>query len=124
MAVDITKNAQALQEQLSGVANGYTALGIKQLIKGAAVVTANPTDFAAVANASAVTGTATATVTGVAVGDIVLGYGVVSGLAANSYVAGCYVSATDTVRFVIAGEINSTVTTTAMTVNVIVGDVT
>lgn len=118
---DITKSIPHLVEDFFGI---YPAtLAIKDIIKAASVATANPADFTAVANASALT-TATATVTGVAVGDIVLGYGVVSGLAANQFIVDAYVSATDTVTFIIGNALNTTVTTTAVTVNVLVADVT
>ena len=99
-----------------------TVVPIKGVFQ-AQVTTSNPTDFAAVANASALT-PATATVTGVAVGDVVLGWGVVSGLAANQYVVAVYVSATDTITAIIGNAFNSTVTTTAVVLNVIVADAT
>lgn len=121
MAADLTKSVPHILEDLVGV-NGSTP-AIKDIIKSASVATSNPADFTAVANASALT-TATATVTGVAVGDIVLGYGVVSGLATNQVIVDAYVSATDTVTFIIGNLLNTTVTTTAVTVNVIVADVT
>lgn len=84
------------------------------------VTTANPTDFTALANASALV-PAAATATGVAVGDIVLGWGVVSGLATNQYVVAVYVDSTNSVTAVIGGLVNSTVTTTAVVLNVLVG---
>lgn len=100
-----------------------TTLPIKTFFKKASGTTSDPADFTAVANSSAIAA-CTVTVTGAAVGDAVIAYGVVSGLAANSFVLGAFVSATDTVTFLIGNAINSSVTTTVMTVNVIVADLT
>ena len=124
MSADLTKNQEAIFEHLVGVraAAPYNTFQVKDFLKynGA---TANPADFTAVANASAVT-TATITCTGVAVGDIVIGVSPVSGLAANSVIVNAYVSATDTVTVLVANLLNTTVTTTAITVNILVADVT
>lgn len=117
MAADITKSIVHLNEDL------YLNGGVKDFIHARSVTTSDPADFTAVAGASGIAN-ATVTVSGVAVGDIVLGYGVVSGLAANSYVIGAYVSATDTVTFVIGGKINTAVTTTALVANLIIADIT
>jgi len=125
-AATTTKSGQHLIEKLVlglPVATGETTLPVKGILNYAGVTSANPTDFTAVANASALT-TADITCTGVAVGDVVIGFGVVSGLATNQYVVGCYVSATDTVRLIIGNLFNSSVTTTAVVVNVLVADVT
>lgn len=113
---DLTKDIAYKLEQLflSG------SIPIKTVRKFAATVTADPADFTAVANSSALT-TATSTTTGVAVGDVVLGWGVVSGLAANQFVVAVYVSAANTITAIIGNALNTTVTTTAVTLNVIVG---
>jgi hypothetical protein len=115
---DITKS---VQHKVYDLLNNDTR-PIKDLIH-AQVTTSNPADFTAVTNASALTA-ATATVTGVAVGDAVVAWGVVSGLAANQFVVAAYVSATDTVTFVIGNALNTSVTTTAVVLNVIVADLT
>jgi len=128
MTADLTRSAQHIVEQLVGVTGGtYDDVNVKGFLKFTGA-TANPADSAALSggitgSASLVT-PATITCTGVAVGDIVVGVGVVSGLAANSYVLGAYVSATDTVTVMIGTASNSAVTTTAVTVNLIVADVT
>lgn len=109
-------------EDLFGSHKDTTTPVIKAIIRGQAT-SANPADFTAVANASALT-TAAVTLSGVAVGDVVLGWGVVSGLAANQFVVAAYVSGTDTVTLVIGNALNTTVTTTAVVVNLIVADVT
>lgn len=119
MAVaDITKSIPA---KLEGLLLNAT-VNWKSFIHGQ-VTTANPTDFTAVANASSLT-PATATLTGVAVGDVVVGWGVVSGLAANQYVVAVYVSAADTITAIIGNLFNTTVTTTAVVLNVSVAKVT
>lgn len=117
-AASITKSGQHLVEDL--VLD--TVVPIKNVIQVQAT-TANPADTTALANASALN-TATATVTGVAVGDVVLGWGVVSGLATNQFVTTVYVSATDTITALIGNLVNSTVTTTAVVLNVLIADVT
>jgi len=118
MAADLTKSIPHILEDLI-----LTAPGVKDIIKVNAVASSNPADFTAVANASALT-TATVTATGAAVGDIVLGYGVVSGLATNQVIVDAYVSAADTVTLIIGNLLNTSVTTTAVTVNLIILDVT
>lgn len=117
----VTKSVVAIVEDLIGISGSTPA--VKDIIKSNSGTSTNPADFTAVANSSALT-TATVTVTGVAVGDVVLGYGVVSGLAANQFVVAAYVSATDTVTLVIGNALNTTVTTTAVVVNLIIADVT
>ncbi len=117
MPADLTKSIPHLLEDL------FLSGGVKDVIHARSVVSANPADFTAVANASALT-TATVTVTGVAVGDIVIGFGVVSGLAANQFVLTAYVSATDTVTLIIGNALNTSVTTTPVTVNLDILDVT
>lgn len=114
---DITKSIPHLLEDL------FLTGTVKDFIHVRGVASTNPADFTAVANASALT-TATLTVTGAAVGDIVLGWGVVSGLAANQFVVAAFVSAANEVTLVIGNALNTTVTTTAVTVNVIVADIT
>jgi hypothetical protein len=116
---DLTRSIQHIVEDL--VLN--STLPVKDFIFAASVATSNPADTTALANASALN-TATATVTGVAVGDVVVGYGVVSGLATNQLIVDAYVSATDTVTVIIGNLVNSTVTTTAVTMNFIIADVT
>jgi hypothetical protein len=118
MAADLTKSNHHLQYDFF-----RTAPGIKDIIKASGATSANPADFTAVTNASALT-TAAVTVSGVAVGDVVLGWGVVSGLAANQFVVAAFVSGTDTVTLIIGNALNTTVTTTAVVVNLIIADVT
>lgn len=119
MAVgDTTKSVQHLNYKFWR----NTTLPIKNIFTGV-VTTTNPTDFTGIANGSALT-PATATLTGVAVGDVVLGWGVVSGLAANQYVVAVYVSATDQITAIIGNLFNTSVTTTAVVLNVTVADVT
>lgn len=121
MAADITQSNQHILEDFIGT--DALAPRIKAFLKVTAVASANPADFTAVANASALT-TATVACTGVAVGDMVIGWGVVSGLAANQFVVAAYVSATDVVTLIIGNALNTSVTTTAVVVNVLVADVT
>lgn len=117
MPADLTKSIPHLLEDL------FLTGTVKDIIHARSSTSANPADFTAVANASALT-TAAVTVSGVAVGDVVLGYGVVSGLATNQFVVGAYVSATDTVTLIIGNALNTSVTTTAVVVNLIIADIT
>ena len=117
MPADLTKSIPHLLEDL------FLTGTVKDIIHARSVATGNPTDFTAVTNASALTAV-TATVSGVAVGDIVLGCGVVSGLATNQYLVSAYVSATDTVTVIVGNLFNSSVTTTAVTLNFIIADIT
>lgn len=118
----LTKSVPHIMEQLVGLTSSTDDVPVKAFLKFTGA-SSNPADTTALANASALN-TATITCTGVAVGDIVLGYGVVSGLATNQFVVSAYVSATDTVTLIIGNLVNTTVTTTAVTVNLIVADVT
>jgi hypothetical protein len=119
MAADITRSVQHSEESL------YisSAVPVKGWIKVAAVASANPADAAGVTGASAVI-TAAVVATGVAVGDAVVGIGYVSGLAANSYILGAYVSATNEITLVIGTVVTTAVTTTAVTCTYIVADLT
>jgi hypothetical protein len=118
---DITRSNPHIIEDLLGTDG--TGPRVKAILKVNGVATSNPTDTTALANASAINA-ATVACTGAAVGDIVLGFGVVSGLATNQVPVGAYVSATDVVTILVGNLVNTTVTTTAMTVNVLVADVT
>jgi len=124
-AASVTGSAHHVIERLVRglpVATGETTLPIKDILtyQGA---TAVPNATTALANASALN-TAAFTATGVAVGDVVLGYGVVSGRATNSHPVSVYVSAADTITAVFGNLVNTSVTHTAVTMNFIVADVT
>jgi len=120
-AASTTKSVQHILEDLI-LAGGDTDTSVKGIIQDQ-VTSSNPADFDPVDTASAIV-TATATLTGVAVGDAVLAVGYVSGLAAGQIPVDCYVSATDTVTFVFSGAEDAAVTTTAVVANVIVLDLT
>lgn len=125
-AASTTGSVQHILEKLVRglpVATGETTLPIKNILNYAGVTTSNPADAAGVTSASTVNA-ATVTCTGVALGDIVLGVGVVSGLAANSFVSGAFVSATDTVTVLVSTAQTVAVTTTALVCNILVADCT
>lgn len=85
--------------------------------------TSAPAATTALANASAVV-TSTVTCTGVAVGDVVVGFGIVSGRATNQHPVAAYVSAADTITVTWSNLVNTSVTLTAAVMNFIVADVT
>lgn len=119
---DLTKSIVALQEDLH---IGSSPV-IKDYIKVSGVTSSNPTDVTngtTDTNASSLV-SATVAAAGVAVGDIVLGVGVVSGLATNQFLVNAYVSATDVITLIIGNLVGTNVTTTAVVVNAIVADVT
>lgn len=120
-AASTTKSVQHILEDLV-LAGGDTDVSVKGFIQDQ-VTTANPADITALDNASSVV-TATATLTGVAVGDAVVAWAPVSGLAAGQFVAAVYVSATDELTALITNVENTSVTTTAVVLNVIVADLT
>lgn len=119
MAADVSKDIQAINEQLVL----STTLPVKAVLKFAGA-TSNPTDITA-GGANTISSTiGTFTATGVAVGDIVDGWGVVSGLVANAHPACAYVSATDTITVVFISLPNTAPAVAATTMNFVVLDVT
>jgi hypothetical protein len=109
-------------EDLLGSHKDTTTPVIKAFIRGQ-VTTANPADITQLDNASSIV-TATATLSGVAAGDLVVAVGYVSGLAAGQLPAHVYVSGTDELTFLFTNVENTAVTTTAVVANVVVADVT
>jgi hypothetical protein len=114
---DTLKSIPHILEDLIGIDG--TSPKIKQIFKVTGATTSNPTDFS---STQAVTN-ATVALTGVAVGDIVLGAGLVSGIAAGAWLVGAAVTATDVVT-VTLGAPAATLAQGAVVVNVLVADVT
>lgn len=124
MAVaDITKSVPHVLEQFVGLTAATDDVPIKAILKFTGA-TSNPTDITAGGANTCSSTTGTFTATGVAVGDVVLGYGVVSGLVANAFIAGVYVSATDTITVLFVSAPNTGPAVAATTMNFIVADVT
>lgn len=114
------RSIPALTEALFGV--GSATLPVKGVFKAAVTVT-TPSHTASAANISDVK-SATGTVTGAALGDIVLLAAPTATLPANQLLVSAYVTATDTVTYVFANASNTSVTGAARTFNTIVLDVT
>ena len=119
---DLSGSIPAKLEDLLGSSKDTTTPRIKAFIRGQ-VTTADPADITQLDNASSIV-TATAALAGVAVGDIVVGWAPVSGLASGQLPAHVFVSGTDELTFLFTNVENTAVTTTAVVANVIVADVT
>ena len=125
-AASVKKSGVHLVEKLVGaISTGGTGttVPITDIVTSASVSSANPADITGITNASGIV-TAAVTVTGAVAGDVVLGWGVVSGLATNQLPLSCYVSGTDTVTLTVGNLSGQSVTTTAVVLNVILAHIT
>lgn len=121
-SVNTAKSAQHLTENLVATA-AATAVGGKGFINSIALSVAVPSITASgSANVGEGTGSVGVTVTGVALGDLVLAAIPTAALPANCLLLGAYVSATDTVTITFGAAANTGVTGASKTFDIIVLD--